>query len=157
MEYVISGGVFLTTSPSLCLHIHSSSWESGRGVMLSGVRERADGLGVWTGLVSGVADAIGMCCGSLFPLSQLMVILDLGSLDHVVFSNTCLMFKTSSLETRLDHFYARRQRRMSALSWDLPRFHDRFTIQINISGPTVVYCCVGDCHWQSHHCIVFTR
>ena len=35
--------------------------------------------------MNGITEAIGMCCGSIFSLSQLMVILGLGSLDHVVF------------------------------------------------------------------------
>jgi len=57
----------------------------------------ADVLGASTGFVSGATEAGGMCCGSLFSLSQLMVILGLGSLDHVVFLGFRTMLGVSQL------------------------------------------------------------
>ena len=63
--------------------------------------------------------------------------------------------ETSPLETQLGRFYAHRQRRMSAFLWDLPEWHDHFTIPINVSDQPyiVAWVIVTGSHTRTLHCI----
>ena len=68
MEYVISGGAFLTMSLSPCVHIHPSWWESGRGVMQWSQRR-----GGWTGSLNGARQRCYRCYRYVLWFSSLSI------------------------------------------------------------------------------------